>query len=588
MSVVHDELNATGDKGGKWFLRKAGSDVFGPEDLSVIARWVEESRVVSGNEISQDKKTWKAVEDFPDFKMDWIAELPDGRTYGPFNINATRDLHMHKVLPAEAVLVNRHTKDTATVEDCLASQSELKQEPGGSDETKKEAADTAAKTGDPADEESSTKEAKAAPGGRKRRSQKSTTKPIDEKKDGKENEDSTKDNVTEDTVATDAGKKKKSSSNISNEVETLTVRLAESEKTANDLRSSLVELENANARQLKDIQKAEKEARSASKKISTLEAQLAEKLTADNEAREKEKKALQHELKTCEKKIEELGALKEDLEKKAAYTEEKLTTALSELKKARKDGETALSNLKEVETRQARKQSVQQKHLSDLLEERNHLAQVVEVQSRRTSRLRFVVIALILLSIAGIVILLVRNGKDRNAELLAEGLAPEQAGLDTQDPVAEVENPLTGERRVPFPIIKAEGIEVFYNKTGCDIVFKDAVFSSGTTPSPEALAIIKRIAPQAKRYTSRYHLVVEGHTDNEPLGSRSKYRNNYELGMARSQVIANLLTKDHRIPGSTVKATSAGAENPPYPNDSNASRKKNRTVVLKLVRHVRI
>ena len=618
MSVVHNELKGGKDGGGKWFLRKSGSDVFGPEELSTIAKWVEESRVVSGNEISQDKTTWTLVEDIPDFGMDWIAELPDGRRYGPFNIKASEDLHKHKVLPAEAVLVNRHSKDKTTVEDFLDGQHEPREaEKTPEDARQGKAADskpaetseetaTEAKQEDPPAEKKKRKSApeaapKAAANKKARDPANSTVKEkqADTAVEGKAS-DTTVEEESTDTVddkdpagtpknSEDEQDKEDSSSAVTEEISKLSSKLARSDKRAKDLKAKLEVQESENAQQLKDLQKARAEADAAAKKLSVLEEEAANMRTGDQQARKKIEAKFERELKSHQEKVSELEQLNMETSEKASLAEESLATAIAELKKARKAGESAQSNLKETESQQARKQAVQQKRLSDLLEERNHLAQVVELQTRRTSRLRFVVVVLIILSLAGIITLLVRRGKD-DSEIATGKTLDEQLILEEDESgvAAEADVSATGKRRVPFPIIKAKGIEIFYNKSGCNIVFKEAFFSSGTTPSAASLEILKRIAPQMKRYSNQYHLIVEGHTDNRSLGSRSKYKSNYDLGMARAEAVTNLLTKDYRFSKSAVKATSAGSEDPPFSNGEETSRRKNMTVVLKLVRHVRI
>jgi flagellar motor protein MotB len=587
MSVVHDELKDSKDSGGKWFLRKSDSDVFGPEELSAIARWVEESRVVSGNRISQDKKTWTAVEDIPDFEMDWIAELPDGRKYGPFNIKASDDLRKHKVLPPEAVLVNRHSKDRTTVEDYLAGQFEVqkaKEEPKDA----KQEADAAPKTADTT-EKTAPEEDKDTPPVKKKkekRSRKTTSKAAREEGDEKP-VDAASDEKAVGT--TEDQEEEGPSSQVAEEVTKLNSQLAKSQKLVKNLKNELASLESANAEQLKDLQKAQTEAEATSKKLAGRQHESTGRQAENQEARKKIEEKFERKLKRREEKLSELGRLNEEAAEKASQAEERLAAALAELKKARKEGVSAQSNLKDVQAHQSRKQSVQQKRLSDLLEERNHLAQVVELQSRQSGRLRFIVIVLIVLSLAGIISLLVRRGKDDSSTSSGKPLE-EQLNLEEDAPGSEVEAgvPATGRRRVPFPIIKSQGIEIFYNKSGCNLVFKDAFFSSGTSPSPSALAVIKKIAPQMRRYSNQYHLIVEGHTDNRSLGARSKYKSNYELGMARAKVVANLLTKDYGFTKSAVKAASAGSEDPPFSNDEDASRQKNMTVVLKLVRHVRI
>ena len=123
MSVTHDKLSETppDDSGAsvKWFVRKPDGSVYGPETAEVLREWAAECRLVCGNEVSKDKKHWIAAEDLPHLEMNWVAESPDGRRYGPFNILATRELFEHEVLPEDAVLTELKTGEKSTVAEQL-------------------------------------------------------------------------------------------------------------------------------------------------------------------------------------------------------------------------------------------------------------------------------------------------------------------------------------------------------------------------------------------------------------------------------------------------------------------------------------
>jgi flagellar motor protein MotB len=78
-------------------------------------------------------------------------------------------------------------------------------------------------------------------------------------------------------------------------------------------------------------------------------------------------------------------------------------------------------------------------------------------------------------------------------------------------------------------------------------------------------------------------LLIDGHTDSLPVSSATSVGDNDRLGLARAEVVRNLLQNRHGIPETSVRVSSIGERDPPYSNDDPESRNKNRTVVLRLV-----
>jgi len=115
MSLVHDSLQRSSGAVRTWYLKAADGAVYGPKQLSVLCEWAAQSRIVPGNEISEDAQTWMPVENLPELKLEWVAELPDGATYGPFNVLAVPFLFNSGTLPADAKLTNRATGKTLQV-----------------------------------------------------------------------------------------------------------------------------------------------------------------------------------------------------------------------------------------------------------------------------------------------------------------------------------------------------------------------------------------------------------------------------------------------------------------------------------------
>lgn len=102
-----------------WYLRTDDTDIYGPVDIAVLREWSAQSRIAPGNQVSNDGELWVAAETLPELKMEWMAELPDGRTYGPFNVLAVPNLFETGSLPASAVLTHPTTGKTLKVADIL-------------------------------------------------------------------------------------------------------------------------------------------------------------------------------------------------------------------------------------------------------------------------------------------------------------------------------------------------------------------------------------------------------------------------------------------------------------------------------------
>lgn len=110
-----------------------------------------------------------------------------------------------------------------------------------------------------------------------------------------------------------------------------------------------------------------------------------------------------------------------------------------------------------------------------------------------------------------------------------------------------------------------------------------ALFSSGKAKLKEdarapllKLGAIFKIVPNT--------VVVEGHTDNVPLGSASAYRDNYELSLARAMAVADILIKEAGIPAAQIAAAAYGEDRPRAANSDPAGRRLNRRVEIAIFR----
>ncbi|MDR2547156.1 MAG: flagellar motor protein MotB [Lachnospiraceae bacterium] len=112
------------------------------------------------------------------------------------------------------------------------------------------------------------------------------------------------------------------------------------------------------------------------------------------------------------------------------------------------------------------------------------------------------------------------------------------------------------------------------------------LFDSGRTEiREEAERILRQVAPIVERYAMGT-VQIEGHTDNVPMSSGGRYRNNDELSSGRAySVYAHLLENSNLDPRRVVHA-GRGEHNPIADNSSPSGRSMNRRVEIKLFNSV--
>ncbi len=134
-----------------------------------------------------------------------------------------------------------------------------------------------------------------------------------------------------------------------------------------------------------------------------------------------------------------------------------------------------------------------------------------------------------------------------------------------------------------WPDLDLPDILVRESPTGRALVFDFGIFTTMTNLSPRALPALHAVADRLGPHMSRFKLIVEGHTDTVPVSTSHTSLDNHALAMARASLVAKLLTGPMALPPDLVYTTSAGEMDPPFSNLDDATRIKNRTVVLKLI-----
>ncbi len=125
-------------------------------------------------------------------------------------------------------------------------------------------------------------------------------------------------------------------------------------------------------------------------------------------------------------------------------------------------------------------------------------------------------------------------------------------------------------------------VEVRHDRVGVRVALQaSGFFDSGSTLiREESLAALTKIGKVLKA-TGR-DLIVEGHTDNQPISS-SKYASNWELSAVRATTIVRYLISRHEIPAAKLAAIAYSDQRPLGPNDTPENRSKNRRIEVLIV-----
>lgn len=111
-------------------------------------------------------------------------------------------------------------------------------------------------------------------------------------------------------------------------------------------------------------------------------------------------------------------------------------------------------------------------------------------------------------------------------------------------------------------------------------VLDELLFSAGRAElSPQGEAILSDIADQIRAVYPDRELVIEGHTDNQPI-VRSKWRSNWELGAARSLAVLHYLKDREALSPERLAAVSRADTMPTASNATEQGRSMNRRAVI--------
>lgn len=132
--------------------------------------------------------------------------------------------------------------------------------------------------------------------------------------------------------------------------------------------------------------------------------------------------------------------------------------------------------------------------------------------------------------------------------------------------------------------LKEEGlkseVQIQQIKNGVKVTLSDSLtFNSGSAILlPAAKKVLKEIASKLGGDVKEVN--TQGHTDNVPIASRSRYRSNWHLGAARAVSVVQFLNDHSEVAPEKYEASSFGKYKPIDTNDSPGGRRHNRRVEI--------
>jgi outer membrane protein OmpA-like peptidoglycan-associated protein len=168
-------------------------------------------------------------------------------------------------------------------------------------------------------------------------------------------------------------------------------------------------------------------------------------------------------------------------------------------------------------------------------------------------------------------------------------------GLAQHSPVASVEGqpaivpaPAIGDRagaafRKPPPVFSVPDCTVSTNATETRIVFNNGLFPYRCEFNKSARERLAVAAKNVAEHAIGCWIVVEGHTDADPVPPNSLFRDNYALGLHRALAAVEVMQASVTIPPQNISAAAAGDGELLFPGDDYDTKLKNRTVVIRLL-----
>lgn len=157
---------------------------------------------------------------------------------------------------------------------------------------------------------------------------------------------------------------------------------------------------------------------------------------------------------------------------------------------------------------------------------------------------------------------------------------PKSVPAVAQMPKADRPDARTVEAVIVPPI---DGFTIYSSKGQARLVPNEAIFEYRCEFAESAWSRLERLASVLEGKIATCSIVIEGHTDSDPMPPNSKYEDNYELGLYRAFAVGQVLRQKATFPAGSILIASAGDDRPPYPENDVESRARNRTAVIRLI-----
>ena len=135
----------------------------------------------------------------------------------------------------------------------------------------------------------------------------------------------------------------------------------------------------------------------------------------------------------------------------------------------------------------------------------------------------------------------------------------------------------------PPPVFAIPGCLVTTNATETRVCFEEGLFAYRAEFTESGRSQLEAAAREMASHTNGFWIVVEGHTDSDPMPPNSTYKDNYALGLHRAMVAVEVIKNATSLTGRDILGVSAGETAPPFAENDYDSKLKNRTVVVRLV-----
>lgn len=176
---------------------------------------------------------------------------------------------------------------------------------------------------------------------------------------------------------------------------------------------------------------------------------------------------------------------------------------------------------------------------------------------------------------------------NRRVEALSEKLNDQQTLVVEQDQV--IEELQTTRRRIEAGLkeqIAAQEIKIEEMQGKLKVTFVDKIlFDSGSARiNPRGMESLLNFARSFSDDNGQ-QIVVEGHTDNIPVGAalRSRFPSNWELSTARATAVVRFLQEEAGLAADRLAASGYSSYRPVAANETEESRSQNRRIEIILV-----